>query len=422
MFRRLALPDDLPTALKISIFWYLSHVLFQGKVALLESTGFFASLFLAWAIGKRQVRASGHIIYLPLLLYAVISTVSWIASDIRLHAYGDGMLWLKLLIFPTALILFRTVPRVRDLALAGHIIFGVSIAILGLTQYFVMDRRELESRITGLSTHVMTYSGLLLPIAMVLLAMWLHSRRFWLLAAASVVSFALLLTFTRSIWIGWLAAVIALVAANRPRWGIWAAPALVAFITFMPLPLFSRMISTFDTAQSSNLDRIRMVEGGLEMIKDYPVLGVGPANVKEFYPLYRRHDAPRFRPPHLHNNVVQLWAERGVGAVVAYLMLLALFLRVCFQHWNGPAKAFAQGGFALTIGLTMAGLFEFNFGDTEVFYLMLELFALVVAFTERSVTIDDWERSMAEVGAALVANTPDRSLVGNTPSQVTPEP
>ena len=37
---------------------------------------------------------------------------------------------------------------------------------------------------------------------------------------------------------------------------------------------------------------------------------------------------------------------------------------------------------AITVGLTYAGLFEFNFGDTEVFYLMLELFALVVAFLE----------------------------------------
>jgi hypothetical protein len=43
----------------------------------------------------------------------------------------------------------------------------------------------------------------------------------------------------------------------------------------------------------------------------------------------------------------------------------------------------ARIGVAVTAGLTVAGLFEFNFGDTEVFYLTLNLFALVIAFTDQ---------------------------------------
>ena len=87
--------------------------------------------------------------------------------------------------------------------------------------------------------------------------------------------------------------------------------------------------------QSSNLDRIRMAEAGVEIIKDYPLLGVGPANVKEVYPLYRKHDAPRFRIPHLHNNVIQLWAERGVLASPR-TSCSSLFLRECARGWRGP--------------------------------------------------------------------------------------
>ena len=41
-----------------------------------------------------------------------------------------------------------------------------------------------------------------------------------------------------------------------------------------------------------------------------------------------------------------------------------------------------MGGGAVVVGLTCAGMFEFNFGDTEVFYLMLEYFALIVASLE----------------------------------------
>jgi O-antigen ligase len=206
----------------------------------------------------------------------------------------------------------------------------------------------------------------------------------WLLAGVAVVTFALLLTFTRSAWVGWVVATTILLISKRPRMLIFAAPAVVFFITFMPLPLFGRLVSSFDTRQSSNLDRIRMIQAGVEMIKDYPLLGVGPANVKEVYPLYRKPDAPRFRIPHLHNNLVQLWAERGVLAIVAYLIFLGLFLRECARAWNGPASRFAEIGVAVTFGLAAAGLFEFKFGDTEVFWILLDICALVVACTEQA--------------------------------------
>jgi O-antigen ligase len=126
-----------------------------------------------------------------------------------------------------------------------------------------------------------------------------------------------------------------------------------------------------------------MLEAGVEIIKDHPVLGVGPANVKELYAIYKKHDAPRPRPPHLHNNVIQLWAERGILGLAAYVTLLALFLRECVKAWRGPKRMWAEIGLGVTVSLTVAGLFEFNFGDTEVFYLMLNLFALIVVAIER---------------------------------------
>src|SRR5437764_14186540 len=112
-----------------------------------------------------------------------------------------------------------------------------------------------------------------------------------------------------------------------------------------------------------------MVQAGVEIIKDYPLLGIGPANVKEVYPLYRKHDAPRFRIPHLHNNLVQLWAERGILALTAYLMLLGLFVGQCWSaarerrlESGGSAAAlrYAEAGMAGAVALTRAGLFRFN--------------------------------------------------------------
>lgn len=375
---------------RYAAFVYLAHILTQGKIALSEVTVAATLVLVTIALFRRELRPSFHILYFPLALYGLASTVSSIANQASKHEAGEVALWLKMGIFPAALILFREVPRMRELALRAQTTFAVVIASWGIGQYFLESQRDLEHRITGPSTHVMTYSGLLLPMALLLVVLAVRRRSIWLGASAAVVSFALLLTFTRSVWLGWLVAIFIVIAINRLSWLMYALPLLILAITFMPESMFTRLVSSFDIQQSSNLDRIRMAEGGLEMIKDHPVLGVGPANVKEVYPLYRKADAPRFRPPHLHNNLIQLWAERGILAVAAYLMLLGLFLRECAKGWNAGAderrpydsRAFAEAGVAITAGLAYAGLFEFNFGDTEVFLIMLELFALVIASIE----------------------------------------
>ena len=382
--RRLTLPDDTPLIVSIAVFWYLYHLFCAGWVASSEVGAILAILATAVAIWRRELRPSFHILYFPLALYALDSTISALFAFRAIHSIGESALWLKILLFPTALILYRNVPRSRDLALRVILAFGVFSAVFGLVQYFVFGQRDLEHRITGPTAHVMTLSGLLLPVALIFLVLWFHEPgNFTLLGGTILVTVALLMTFTRSAWLGWIVAVSVLLVLKRPRAIAFALPLLLIFLTFMPMSLFSRVVSSFDTRQSSNLDRIRMIEAGVEIIKDYPLLGVGPANIKEVYPIYRKPDAPRFKIPHLHNNVIQLWAERGVVGLAAYILLIALFLRECVKGWRGPQSRFAEVGVAVTVGLAAAGMFEFNFGDTEVFWIMLDIYALVIAFLQR---------------------------------------
>ena len=382
--RRLTLPDDTPLIVSIAVLWYFVHLFCAGWVASSEAGAFLAMVATAIAIWRRELRPSFHILYFPLALYAIDSTVSALFAFRAIHSIGENALWLKILLFPTALILFRNVPRSRELALRAMLAFGVFSAGFGLVQYFLFGQHDLEHRITGPTAHVMTLSGLLLPVALVFLVLWFHApANLPLLGGTILVTVALLMTFTRSAWLGWIVAVSVLLVLKRPRALAFALPLLVVFLTFMPMSLFSRVVSSFDTHQSSNLDRIRMIEAGVEIIKDYPLLGVGPANIKEVYPLYRKPDAPRFKIPHLHNNLIQLWAERGVVGLAAYILLIALLLRECARGWHGTQSRFAEVGVAVTVGLAAAGMFEFNFGDTEVFWIMLDIYALVIAFLER---------------------------------------
>lgn len=374
--------DDLPPVLRWSALLYLTHLTFQGKTAVSEIAGSFAWVLLLSAIDRKQIRPSLHVLVYPLAVYGLASTLSALIAPRSLHLFGEAMLWVKILIFPAALILLREIPRMRDLALYAHALFVTWIAGEGIIQYFLLGRRDLEHRITGTATHVMTYSGQLLPLAILFTILFIHERKPWMFLPAILPTAALVLTYTRSAWLAWGFAMGLILLVARPRWVAIAAPAALLVISLAPLPLFARLISTFDTKLESNLDRIRMVQAGVEIIRDYPVFGVGPANVKQVYPLYRMHDAPRFRVPHLHNNVIQIWAERGVVALAGYVLLLYFFVRECTRAWKGPARRWAQAGIAVAAALTCAGLFEFNFGDTEVFYLMLDLFALVIVNIE----------------------------------------
>jgi hypothetical protein len=370
--------------LRWAAYIYILHILFHNKIALLMLSAFCVVFLVTWAIARREARFSFHILYYPLFLYGLVSMISALAAERRIHSWGENTLWFKMLIFPVAIILYREVPRLRELVLYPYALLAGGSSIWALVQFIFFDRRDLEHRISGPSSHVMTFSGLLLPLSLMFLLLWWHRRKPLFLFVSLVSMLTLLLTFTRSVWLGWAAAVFTLLMLTRTQLRYYAVPALILFITFLPLPIFGRLISTFDMRQSSNFDRIRMLQAGAEMIKDHPLLGVGPANVKEVYALYKKHDAPRPRPPHLHNNVVQLWAERGILGLAAYVLLLALFLRQCAMAWRSN-RMWAEIGVAVAVSLTVAGLFEFNFGDTEVFYLTLNLFALVIVWTEQAV-------------------------------------
>ena len=51
-----------PRALRIAAGFYLLHILVQGKTAPSELSAFFTIVFLGWALGRREVRPSFHIL------------------------------------------------------------------------------------------------------------------------------------------------------------------------------------------------------------------------------------------------------------------------------------------------------------------------------------------------------------------------
>jgi putative inorganic carbon (HCO3(-)) transporter len=120
------------------------------------------------------------------------------------------------------------------------------------------------------------------------------------------------------------------------------------------------------------------------MIVDRPVFGMGPGMILSSYPRYRWPEAPNPNAPHLHNNLLQLAAERGLPGLAFFLWwALAAFLTALRglagargDPSTGPAAIAAIAVLAAIFG---AGLFEYNLGDSEVLMLVLLLMAVPFA-------------------------------------------
>jgi len=188
---------------------------------------------------------------------------------------------------------------------------------------------------------------------------------------------------TRSAWVGTVCglALIAVLRAPKTLWLIGLAIAAVMLVK----PAF--MVERLTVTDASSKDRVFMWQAGLDMILDKPLFGQGPGMIPFAYQRYRWEEAPSRRVSHLHNNALQLAAERGLPCLAFWLWWIAVALADAYratrraawdERWVGP------GALAFLAALLMAGMFEYNFGDSEVLYVILLLAPLPYAFPDRA--------------------------------------
>jgi O-antigen ligase len=152
------------------------------------------------------------------------------------------------------------------------------------------------------------------------------------------------------------------------------------FVLAAPTAVSARVYSIFDPSAPTNRDRVAMLRYGAEMVRDRPLTGVGPDMVKEVYADYKDEMAVQPLNPHLHNVPMQIAAERGLPALAIWLAFIVLVTRDLFQKLRvSRHPSLAAGGLAAIAAMLSAGLFEYNFGDSEFLMLFLVLITLPYA-------------------------------------------
>lgn len=190
------------------------------------------------------------------------------------------------------------------------------------------------------------------------------------LVLAPIGGLALLLSKTRSAWIGVVCGLGVLAAIRRPRLLLFLPGVLGLFVLVSPRTVLDRLT----ISDASSRDRYYMWQAGLDMIMDKPIFGQGTGMILAVYPKYRWQGAPNPNAPHLHNNFVQIAAERGLPCLVFLGWILYLLGREAWRV-RGVSR---YGPLVLAVLATTlsSGMFEYTLGDSEILMLVLLLSAL----------------------------------------------
>ena len=323
----------------------------------------------------------------PLGLFALCSIASAGLSFEPAESFAS-LKKLALLAIPYVVVsVVRRTSTLERLVLVLIVVADVG-ALFSLWQYFFSDLGDINHRIRGFMSHYMTFAGLLMGVGVLAFAELLFGRRRRAFLAGSLVLIlvALALSLTRNAWIGVLVAFGLLCFLRDRRMLIGIPVTLIGAMLLVPSDVEKRVRSLVRPDRSSR-DRMYMLKSGIQMTANHPWFGVGPNMVQSVYPIYRLEDAPHLQNIHLHNNVVQIAAERGLPCLLAWVWLMAIGLTVSIRSYRATltggrappendGRGLAAGALALMgAGLT-AGLFEYNFGDSE--FLMLFLFAMAI--------------------------------------------
>jgi O-antigen ligase len=316
----------------------------------------------------------------PLGAYIAITLVATAFSpDPRTSLMASKQMVLFLLV--PLVYRFATGPRAATLVTV-IVTFAAASAAVGIVQYGVLHYDNLGQRPQGTLGHYMTYSGLLMLVICTALARVLFGtrERMWSALVMPALVVALPLTFARSAEVG-VCAGVALLLLLKDRRLLAILPVLAAlFFVLAPARVTDRFESIFNLKNPTNLDRLVMLREGAHMIKDHPLLGIGPNMVQPLYAQYREPDAVNAVNPHLHNVPVQIAAERGLPALAIWLwFIVGLIVALAKQMRVKDQKMLAAMGLAAVTSMLAAGMFEYNFGDSEFLMLFLVLVTLPFA-------------------------------------------
>ncbi|MDD3375255.1 MAG: O-antigen ligase family protein [Candidatus Omnitrophica bacterium] len=349
--------------------------------ALLES--FVGFVVFGFIINKALTRdftsfkADAKIFWLLLALF-IFSALSLINSGPFL-AKGFKALFSKwaeyFLVFAIAIDHFRDRKSIKNFFYVFLFVGGL-VGLSALSQKFLgfeffRNKSMVMRAVTGPFENpnsLGSYFVYCLPI-FILLASWKWKKKIVRILIYFVVvalGMSLLLTFSRSAWLGFSVGLLMIIILSKKKKFPLAVFGLFFSSLFLVPSFFKRVMYSFGSAGDSQ--RYVIWQGAVDMIKENPFFGKGLGTFMNYFDQY----VPDIGIYYAHNCYLQMWAESGIFTLIAFLSLIGFILYR--GVWISLKNKQDEYGILL-IGL-VAGVFGFlvvSFFDTQLYSLQLSI-------------------------------------------------
>lgn len=382
---RLITLESLKKVIVICIFIFVFCSTFS--IALTQIA--YYSAFIMWLF--LIVIKKGKILKTPLDmffgLYFLIEVVTTILSLDRI----DALLHIqkRLLLIPVVYLIVRFIDT-REKVINLVTIFFISAIMIGIVSDFLIFKNFSQYAHYLLRfdsyNNPMTIGGLTMIVPLMLIPFALHpqtpkTQRMLAAVGISVTIFVLIFTFTRSSWLGFFAGAI-IISILKDKRILYFIGILVLFLAiFGSSELHARFFSIFDPYAGYNAERLEMWAAGIQIFKKFPILGIGDIGFNYISPQFTS-DGRYYG--HLHNNLLMWLVTLGV---IGFMIVISLFVAIWRVFWktNRAVKddwlygSVTIGALAVFVGFQVNGLFEWNFGDAEIYFLFLMITGVVLS-------------------------------------------
>lgn len=385
-------------------------------------------LFVARAVAQRSVEIKRTPLDLPwaaFLASAVVSTI--LATSTNVAIFGTYTRYDGLLTILTYAALFwlsiqslsgpdEARALLRTLLAGGYVVAALAV-IQAVDGYLEQDKLVAAYGTLGNPNVLGAFLAMLCPLAygeLVAARSW--ASRILAANAGVLLLTALLLTFSRSAWLGTGVAFIAVLAGERragARVAVAGAGLLVILAIAVPASslagpgvegaIVARARSALDLS-SWQSSRLHIWQDSLSLIASRPVFGYGPDNVGLVFPRFQTGDwvplpgSVSQRLDKTHAETLQVAATQGLVGLAAYAWILVAFIRT---FWKGRQNAMALPIFAGWLGYEVTLQLNFSAPAAAMpFWIFAAAAILSWSPTVRATSIPLRRRRLAVGGGA----------------------
>ena len=268
------------------------------------------------------------------------------------------------------------------------LLFAAGVTSLyGVLTFFIQGGPGVGDPIGGFHGFNLTNSGLLLlctfPAILLTFCPTLSTSFRW---GAGLSALSILATqffgLIPGTWLGTTAGAVHLGLRRRNPWYAGIAVGVVAALLLVPGPFQTSAQNIFDPTSEQNSHRVGIWSVGMRLFAESPLSGFGLHDLRD---QYLRVAGPQVVPEgHMYSIYVHVAASMGVSGLLALGWLVVAFFRELARARRRVGadpflRTVVDGVEASLVAFLVAGLVEWNLGDSEILGLLCFLMGTAVA-------------------------------------------